>query len=420
MLSFLKKLFSRQEEEVVEREEIQAGQLMGWFDARSDKIISGLDSKLESIRYEIRSGITKAKDSLAVLSTAKLHNPDITVKEMQFMEGNRKSYILAVNNLLRGIELEGRDYSSLVSFCEDFISRLDNFSRSTLKPYQILQEFFSHESRDVALAIKKIDGSIKGLKEAISRAEIFKIEEIKKSILDLHKRIRQKRDIDGLLSSKSSSKQSLMKSKSAIEKEISTLSGSREYRKLNDLTAGKEAVLAGIRDHNSRIIHAFSVMEKPLRKLQRMVLQEGELLQAYLENPVKALVNDNGLNVIGLLKKLEKNINNCTLDLKDKKREKVLETLKGLTEEFLREFINKHNEMESSLKGLEDSIEENEALKKENKLNYELSNMEGSLEKLNSEILSYGQELSRMNIAGIKESLSEKINSVFHSDIVIV
>jgi len=64
------------------------------------------------------------------------------------------------------------------------------------------------------------------------------------------------------------------------------------------------------------------------------------------------------------------------LDLKDKKREKVLETVKGLTEDFFREFVNRYNKLQEELRDLQDSIEDDESLKKENKLKYELSNVQ--------------------------------------------
>jgi len=153
--------------------------------------------------------------------------------------------------------------------------------------------------------------------------------------------------------------------------------------------------------------------------LQRTVPQEAELLKGYIENPVEALTSDNGLKIVELLGRLEKNINNLTLELKDKKREKVLETIKGLTAEFLREFINKHNELSKKLESLENEIESNGALKQENKLNFELSSVKDNLEKVNTEILSHEQELSKINISEIKDKLSGNVNGLLGSDVVI-
>jgi len=419
MFKFLKKLFSSSEEEGVKKEEIKTEELERWFKGRCDKIFSDLDVTVNEIKGKVKEEITKTKDNLAILSTAKLHNPKISVRENQFMEGNRDSYILSVNNFLRTIDLGKENYSELLKFCDDFNLRLEKFGKSTIKSYHILQEFFAHESRNIAINIKNLHGSIKELRGVIEKTNIDQIDDIKKGIIELNSKIKQKEEIEKLLRDKGNVKEELMKNKEAIEKDIRKLIKGKEYEELNELKANKEAFLASIREHNAKIVHAFSVMERPLRKLERMVLQDGELLGKYIENPVEALVNDNELKIFGLLRKLEKNINNYTLDLKDKKREKVLETVKGLTEEFLREFVNKHNELNKKLEDLEQNINDSEALKRENKLNYELSNIQDNLEKVNGEILGNEQELSKIDVEGMKDSLGKNINELLKVDVVI-
>ena len=419
MFKFLKKLFTEPEEEEIIRDESKLEELDSWFKAKSDKIFSDLQVKIKDIKGKVNEEVLKAKDNLAILGTAKLHNPKITVKEIQFMEGNRKAYILAVNTFLRGIDLEKDDYPSLTGFCDDFNTRLERFGKSTVRTYHILQEFFSHESRNIAINVKNLGAFVGTLSKGITDAKIGKIDEIKKGIVDLNDKINQKRELENLLGDKDNIKEGLIKNKAEIEGEIEGLIKSEEYEQLNELKANKEVVLASIRDHNAKIVHAFSVMERPLRKLTRVVIEEGELLNRYIENPVEALISDKGLKIVGLLKKLESNINNLTLELKDKKRDKVLETVKGLTEEFLREFINKHNELDEKLSSIENDISENEALKGENKLNYELENVTDNLEKVNAEILENEQNLSKIIIGEMKNSLSGNINELLGTDVVI-
>jgi len=419
MFNFLKKLFSRSKEEKVEKEEIKIEELEDWFKGKSDKIFTDLDVKIKDLKNKVKEDMTKTKDSLAILSTAKLQNPKISVKETQFMEGNRKSYILAVNNFLRGIDLEKDDYPVLLEFCNNFNLSLEKFGKSTVKSYHILQEFFAHESRNIAINIKNLDSLIKELKNIIQGTNIEKINDIKNNIINLKNKIKQKNEFEGILKDKEKIKEGLIKNKEDTEKEIEDLIKSKEYNQLNDLKANKEVLLANIREHNAKIVHAFSVMERPLKKLERMILQEGELLERYIGNPVEALVNDNGLKIVGLLGKLERNINNLTLELKDKKREKVLETVKGLTEEFLREFVNKHNELNGKLEKLEKEINEDETLKKENKLNYELSNVNDNLEKVTNEIKNNNAELGKINIDEMKGNLGKGVNELLNVDVVI-
>jgi hypothetical protein len=420
MFKFLKKLFSEPEEaEQVRGEEIKISELNSWFKSKSDHIFNDLNVKVKSVKIRIKEEITKAKDNLAILGVAKLHNPKISVKEIQFMEGNRRAYILAVNNFLRGVELEKEDYSAILHFCSSFEDKLERFGKSTVRTYHILQEFFANEGRNIAINIKNLDALIKELKMAIGKAKIHKVSEIQDSIVELNNSIKQKNEFEVLLEDQEKVKSGFIKNKAEFENELESLLKGKGYKQLNELKVDKETILASIREHNAKIVHAFSVMERPLRKLTRVVMEDNEVLKKYIENPVEALVNDNELKIVNLLKKLEHNINNYTLDLKDKKREKVLETVKGLTEEFLREFINKHNELEDKFTKLENDINENEALKMENKLSYELSNAKDNLEKVSIELLNKEQELSKINIKGIQGSLENEINLLLGTDVVI-
>ena len=94
-------------------------------------------------------------------------------------------------------------------------------------------------------------------------------------------------------------------------------------------------------------------------------------------------------------------------------------TVKGLTEEFLREFISRHTELDEKLSSIEKDINENEALKGENKLNYELENVMDNLEKVNADILENEQSLSKITIGEMKNSLSGNINEVLGTEVVI-
>lgn len=419
MFKFLKKLFSEPEEEQATRESIKLEELDTWFKVKSDDIFNGLDIRIKDIKNKVKEEIIRTKDNLAILAVAKLHNPKISVRETQFMDGNRKSYILAVNNFLRGIDLDKEGYSSLLTFCDNFTDRLDSFGKSTARPYHILQEFFANESRDIAINIKKLGSFIGELKSAIDEARVHKITGIKDKICYMNNKIDQSRKIETLLNDKSNVKHGLIKNKGEAEKELERLFKGKEYRELNELKASKETLLVSIHEHNAKIVHAFSVMERPIRKLTRVVVEDSMLLQKYIDSPVEALVNDDSMKIISLLKKLENNINNYTLDLKDKKREKVLETIKGLSEEFLREFVNKHNELNDGLISLKKEINDNDTLKKENKFNYELSNLNDNLENVSSEILANEQELSKIDIKEMKKNLEISINELLKMDIVI-
>ena len=419
MFRFLKKLFSGPKEEEVEKESISVDELSNWFDNKSKGIFRDLDFMIDDLRNKIKEETAETKDNLAILGSASLHNPKITVREIQFMEGNRKAYILAVNSFLRGIDLDKSDYSALLEFCENFNFKLVQFSRSTIRPYHILKEFFANEGKSVSINIKNLESFVVELKKSIENAGIGKINNIKNEIIDLNKRIKQKESLSQRLNDKVGIRAGLIKNRESLEKELNELIKSKEYKKLQELKADKEIISTSIKEHNSKLHHAFSVMERPFRKLSRVVMEDNVLLDNYIENPVKALAEDTSLRIRALLNKLENNLNNLTLELKDKKREKVLETVNGLTDEFLREFVNKHKELNDKLKNLEKEIYENETFKMFNKLNYELSNIKDNLEKIDSEIEAEGKELEKINIEEMKNNLERVIKELLRVEAII-
>ncbi|MBU0628169.1 MAG: hypothetical protein KKC75_03195 [Nanoarchaeota archaeon] len=418
MFKFIKSLFSADKEEV-EREEIKLGELSRWFESHANRISSELDLKIGEIKQDIKEEITKTKDNLAVLSTANLHNPKITVREVQFMEGNRKAYILGVNSFLRLIELDNKNHTQLLDFCYEFNTRLELFGKSTLRSYHVLQEFFAHESRDIAINIKNLDAKVKEINSAIDNANIAKLNEVKENILNLNNKVKQRNEFEILLTSKEKHKESLLSKKHEIEKEVNELRKSQDHKHLQELKAHKEALLASAREHNSKIIHAFSVIERPMKKLARVVLEDGEILERYMQDPVEALVSDKHLKIKGLLGRLENHLNDYTLELKDKKREKVLETLKELTDETLKEFLSKHNELGEKLDKMESEISENETRKKEARLNEELDKANESLIVADKEIEDNKKEIDSINISEIKKNLEKEINGLLKADVVI-
>jgi hypothetical protein len=419
MFKFLKKLFTEPKKEELKPEELKPEELGKWFNEESNKIFTELNIKLDDIKNKIKEETTKTKENLAILNAANLHNPKISVREKQFMEGNRRAYILSVNTFLRGLEIEKEDPSKLLEFCNNFNKRIENFGKSTVRSYHILQEFFSNESKTIAINIRRLGSHVSELENTIKQAKTKKIQDIKQRIDELNNKIKQRTELDISLKNKEKLEDSSSKNKIDTEKEIENLIKSKEYKHLLELKANKEISLTHIREHNAKIVHAFSVMERPLKKLLRVIMEDHELLNKYLENPVETLVSDNELKITKILHKLERNINNYTLDLKDKKRDRVLETIKGTTEEFLREFINKHNELEENLKNIEKDIEENQSLKTEEKLRYELSNIDENIEKTEKEIGLIKKEIEKTNIHTIKEMLQNEINDVLKVDVVI-
>ena len=159
MFNFLKKFFTKKEIETIK---LELKDLKSFFDEKHKEVEKELNSKIAEIRGKIAEEITKTRNNLETLKKAELRNENIPVRAKQFMKGNREAYIRIVNNLVDSINIED-DYNSILKFCDNFNETLLHFTKSTTKAYQVLQEFFANESREIALNIKQFDSLIKRL-----------------------------------------------------------------------------------------------------------------------------------------------------------------------------------------------------------------------------------------------------------------
>ncbi len=415
MLNILKKLFKKKE---AKEEKIGINELESWFNGKASDMLKELDNKISIAKGKIKEEIKKTRENLGILEKAQLHNPKISLREKQFMEGNREAYIKRANIFLKQVSMEG-SHRELLEFCSNFDTALDSFGKSTFRPYKILQEFLANESRDIAINVKNLDNLVKELKNTIRTAGLDSIESLKNDIIQLKNKLKQKEENEKELKEKEKEKGSIAQLINKIEEEISALEKSEENKRLNELKADREVILAKIREHNGKLIHSFSVTEKALKKYSRMVVENERLLNDYIENPAKALLNDNELKIIKILEGLEKNILSNQIDLIDKKREKTLEEVKNLNKGFFEGFLKKSKELEDELSKIEGKTKENTVEGKIDELRGNLEKKEMETEKTDKEIAMLKEDVD-MNMEDLKRKLEEKIKNVLKIEIKII
>ena len=92
-------------EKPVQKTEITVGDMEGWFNSRVKNVYDGLDKEIRLTKDKIQVEIRKSKENMVALKEAQLHNPKIPVREKQFMEGNRTSYLKSVNIFLDNLKI---------------------------------------------------------------------------------------------------------------------------------------------------------------------------------------------------------------------------------------------------------------------------------------------------------------------------
>ncbi|MBW2980805.1 hypothetical protein KY360_05305 [Candidatus Woesearchaeota archaeon] len=410
-LDFIKSIFKEETKEEIKPETVSINELPNWVYNKSESISSELNDKLNLIKNKIKQEIESTKDNLKKLASAELRNPNITLREKQFMQGNREAYTRRVNIFVDRIVLPNSP-KEILSHCTSFDKELQSFGKSTARPYHILQEFFGNESREVALNIKNLDKHMKELRETIKTAGLDRVEKIKEAIEHLVRTIAQKKQYDSEVKQAQKNIEDLKNSKDESEAEIKKFKESNEFLDYEKLKNEKEKAAANLEEHKKQLLHSFAVLERALKKFQRIAFEDEKLIESYIQNPVAALEQDNELRIIGILNKLEHNARNDKLDLKDKKKDKTIAEIRELSKDFFISFLDKYAELKNKFDEINNQLHNNKAEEKLMESNKKIEKIKSDIETKNKDIAYSKQELEKIDISKLKSSLEKEIKNL--------
>jgi hypothetical protein len=409
MFKFIKKLLTKKEK--VEERKIPLSELDQWLKEKSDVAFKNLNEKIIIITNRINEEILNTKEKLELLKNAKLRNPNIPVREKQFMEGNREAYIKKVGIFLQNIKVP-KEVNQLNDFCLSFEGNLETLGKTTIKPYHILQEFFSHESSVIAQKIKGLDNLVRELRKELKASNIDYLDGLRDKLKHIVNNIKKKEEFMEELEKKETEFDELKSEIENLKKKLENLKNTQDYQELEQMKKTEDELANQIRNEENSIFHFFSILEMAMKKFVRITYENEELLKKYIENPVETLVSDFDLRIIQLLQGMEKNMLNNKLKLKDKKREKTLEILRKLDKEFLNSFLVKYGSLKKQQKEVEEKISTSDVRKKVIELNNSIEEKENRVRILENRINNLKSAIDKIDIHRMKRELEEDINKI--------
>ncbi len=409
MFDFIKKLFKTREKIGLTLDSLEE-----WFDQRTKSSYDDIKNGLVEVKENIENEVSKAKTNLLSLEHAGLHNDKVTVKEMQFMEGNRSFYVTRVKRFLDSLKLPESD---IETFVDKTILDINNLGKSTLKAYHILQHFFSNEAYALAQNIKIIDDNLKQLKSLLTDQKIDAIDDIKANIKLLNDSIGQGEKFDIEIQEKEKSIDSLVKDKKSILAEISNKEQSHEFKEYHRLEVEKYKVNEQLTELKDEILHYFSVLEHSLRKHMKLHPEDEQFLNKYIEDPLKALVDDYELNIKKILEKLEENIHTKKIELKDKKKEKTLSVLNQINEAKLASFLTEYNSLMVELRNIEERVKEHTIIDEIEDIKIKLKKKKQEIEDATSSLENLKVRAVAMDVGIVRRQLKEKIDELLDIDL---
>ena len=347
VFDFLKKFFGQEEEKETKADavrtvtEVKLNELDAWIDSYfSDRDVEDKDSEIKIISKDISEEKKKMRENVAKLIDEVIEDPNVSVREKHFMEGNRKAYVQKVNAFLKDVN-PPENQEDCLEFCKSFDKALEYFGSGTIRNYQIVSHFFREDAIDISHNLNSIVKLVKKIKDFTQADQTVKMEKLKNSVKEAEESLRKKERIGDDIKTVKDDILKIEKKIKEKEGHIEKIKKSDEFTQFTRLIE-KERLFKEERDDvKGEPLRLFSVIGAALKKYERISLLH-KLVNKYIENPLKTLLEDKDLEIGDILCKMKEAIIKGEIELKDKKKDKVLNELERIDKDYFEKFIKKY------------------------------------------------------------------------------
>lgn len=419
MLEFLKKIFKNEEPETKHVTGIELQNLEEWIREKAKPVTEEIKIRTDEILMKVSEELERTRFNVEVLEHAKLQNPNIPFRAKQYMEGNRKAYVRAVNSFLGNLEINNRDYFYLVNFCREFETFLNDLHNGTLRSYTILQEFFANETNKIAQNMKNFDALFKGLNSALKDEKMVAVDDVIGKVRNLKMKSKQKISLDMEYRDAEASVAIAKNEKDSLMAEISNFDQSEEHNEFLKLNEERKDRAKSFYEDENRIVQSFSVLERPLRKYSHFAFEYEEIVLDYLKDPIGTLANDKEMKILEIMKNLETLLNESKIQVDDRKKEKAMEEIKRLNKEFVEQFLKKYFSFKAEIESIDARIRASGVAQKLKNYNKRLEEINLRIEKSNEEYAKLRNDSERLSesILTLKNDIENSAKNLFNEEI---
>jgi cell division protein FtsB len=406
MLGFLKKLFAREQEVPVE--EVELANLHSWFDENTKSNVASLSDELKQVNERVSQEIEQARKNIVALNNAELLNPNIPERAKHFMQGNREAYSKKIGSFLDRVHVPYA-ISDFPVFHSAVQEELKELTQGTAKSFQILQEFFANESRQVMANVGSISKEINSFKEAFDTAGLDILDDTRKRITDFQTKLELRQALEKDLDARKRELEEHSAEVRQLKQDVELLQKDKE---LSDLKARFKQAQQKVEQVRERILGPFSVINTALRKFERITYRHRMIVQKYIDSPLDALLQDLHLSILKALHDLEMAVLNNKIDLKDKKKDKTLEVMKLLTREYLGSFLTEYGQIKHEQDRLKKQIANLDVVVLLKQKKERIQKLENERIDIERKIDLFSKELSKVDIDELENKLVENLRKI--------
>lgn len=380
------------------------------------------DEKLEPFKeaanktyQEIQSAADDMQESLNKLAEA-IFTERVDPELLQNVVSHRTSFIRKMKIMIKQLKAPMQlDFDSIIAYGHSINLAIFETNQNTLNDYRFVDRLFEKEGgRTIQSlkAIKKVSDNLKGL----IKSDTDGISSIRNAQNDLKL---VKEEMGALYQMKKNletldNKIAELKSKTEKEEEeLKKFENGKEWIYFTELLEKRNNMEENISNLKSQIMQNISGIEKPLKKLKNLVdkeivnVDDRKTLEKYVNSFLAAMIEERSSGTANsILKKLQENISEGKIDLKN--REKEIAEIKWVLENNVFEnFLKKYLLLEDELKELEKDVNKRDEANIKNRMENEIKDLERQIEITSSEIEKVKKQVDKM-----ENSINERKGSL--------
>ncbi|PIN87113.1 hypothetical protein COV19_01300 [Candidatus Woesearchaeota archaeon CG10_big_fil_rev_8_21_14_0_10_44_13] len=406
----------RKKEQELQKAYVNVDGLQQWFDSRAEIRIENIRESIKEDLDKINQLSEQIKTSSAVLQEAKLRNENIPERAIQIMEGNRKSYLHAVSNFVGKIQAPSTiNFNSVSEFVSQFENNITSFAKMSSRNFHVLQEFFAHESGEIAQSVKDIDFTVRSMLDN----EYKRINTLSSNISKVNDLLKKKETAEIMMEDHSREKAELLRQIDEAKKGIEDVKKTKDYRFFLETERSKEQLARQMKDVEKRLFELFAPLDRPLRKFAKISADGERLINAYSGSPLNAALDDNEFKILGLLDKMKGLLERGELELKDKAKEKAINQINAITSQVLRDSVAEYNNIKETYSERERSLKMNNSLHAQNEFEYKLNHLQDKLGKVEKNMEKLEKFIEMPELDSALDIIKKDILEVFSTEITV-
>ena len=416
MLKFLKSIFKKESEKA----EIRYSELDRWFDEKTKEYASELDTIVNDKIKELSIIKAKLDESMKELMEEEIKDEDkILPKVKNVVLSARQNYARELGYLLKDINIENSDKKAIANSCKLSQEKLDIFSQKTAKSYYTTQHLFHKPLENITSSLKEMGLLFRQLNESVRKSKSFRADDIKTMISRLNKDrgllAEWKASLGELETKKKESENRL----ETTEKELLELTNTAEYKKYEQ----DIKILADLKEELTRksnlIFETIAPMQAAIKKYERIAMDNVDILKRYLSDVVTAFLEDKDNLLLEVLNKVRDNISKGSIEIKDKKKDKLIKQIEQITKEKLEEMRKEYNLTKERTENIKEAINKNNTQQRQEELIKKKEKIKDETDAIKRDINELKDMLSKIDIEKEEKEIAHDIESLLGIEVVL-